>query len=56
MQRHKKAPSSKLRKMPSYGSRRIVLGHRISSKELEVYQEKISTIETLVPSTTVRGV
>ena len=34
----------------------IVLGHQISSEGLEVDQAKISTIETLVPPTTVRGV
>ena len=34
----------------------IVLGRCISSKGLEVDQVKISTIETLVPLTTMRGV
>ena len=33
-----------------------MLGHLISSKGLEVNQAKITTIRTLVPSTTVRGI
>ena len=34
----------------------IVLGHLISSKGLEVGKAKISTIQTLPPPTTVRGI
>ena len=34
----------------------IALGHRVSKDGLEVDTAKVSTIETLVPLTTVRGV
>ena len=34
----------------------IVLGHRISEKEIEVDRAKIKTIEKLPPATNVRGV
>ena len=34
----------------------LVLGHKISATGLEVDQEKISVIDTLVPPTTVKGV
>ena len=34
----------------------IVLGHKISTTWLEVYQLKISVIDTLVPPTPVKGV
>ena len=34
----------------------IVLGYRVSKDRLELDTTKVSTIETLVPSTTVRGV
>ena len=34
----------------------IVLGHKISTAGLEVDQAKVSMIETLLPSTTVKGI
>ena len=34
----------------------IVLGHRISTARVEVDQEKISIIRTLLPPTTVKGI
>ena len=34
----------------------IVLGHKISAAELEVDQEKVSIIKTLLPPTTVKGI
>ena len=34
----------------------IVLGHRISAARLEVDQEKVSFIKTLLPPTTVKGI
>ena len=34
----------------------IVLGHLVPSKGLEVDQEKIATIKTLTPPTTMRGI
>ena len=34
----------------------IVLEHLISSKGLEVFKEKIATIQTLTPPTTMRGI
>ena len=34
----------------------IVLGHRISSEGLEVDRAKISSIQTLMPPTTIKGV
>ena len=34
----------------------IVHGHRISAAELEVDQEKVSIIKTLLPPTTVKGI
>ena len=34
----------------------IVLGHRISAARLEVDQGKVSTIKTLLPPTTVKGI
>lgn len=35
---------------------RIVLGHKVSSKGLEVNQIKMNTIEKLSPPTTIKGV
>ena len=34
----------------------IVLGHKISAARLEVYQAKVSIIETLMPPSTVKGI
>ena len=34
----------------------IVLGHRVSSKGLEVDRAKIATIEMLLPPTNVKGI
>ena len=34
----------------------IVLGHKISAARLEVYQDKVFVIETLMPPTTVKGI
>ena len=34
----------------------IVLGHRVSAAWLEVDQEKVSIIKTLLPPTTVKGI
>ena len=34
----------------------IVLGHRISEKEIEVNRAKIEAIDKLLPPTTVKGV
>ena len=34
----------------------IILGHRISAAGLEVDQEKVSIIKTLLPPTTVKGI
>ena len=34
----------------------IVLGHKISTAKLEVYQAKVSMIETLRPPNTIKGI
>ena len=54
MQRQELGPE--LGKIPLHGERRNSIGHKIYAAELEVDQEKISMIETLIPPTTVKGI
>jgi hypothetical protein len=42
--------------MPFYGTRRIVLGHLISERGIEVDKAKIEVIEQLPPPTNVKGI
>ena len=43
-------------KIPFYGSKWFVLGHKISAAVLEVDQAKVAIIKTLLPPTTVKGI
>ena len=42
--------------MPLYGTRGIVLGHRISARGIEIDKAKIEIIKKLPPSTSVKGI
>ena len=54
MRRYKFGPQ--LGKMSFHMKQKIVLGHRISEKGIEVDRAKIETIEKIPPLTNVRGV
>ena len=54
MRRYKIGPQ--LRKFHFMVKEGIMLGHRISEKEIEVNRAKIETIEKLPPPTNMRGV